>query len=411
MLLLTFENRSSQQETFEIMPMSSPRSNTTLSPEPLKTPALERSPSPPTLNINWNEQGSIPQSGDYHWEFATERDMEGWGEQEIIQLDNQIVKNGLLFLHSTNENSFISAPQPLSIDSNVYKKIYLRMKVSNGYYGRVYFITDKDREYNDLKRIDIPIIDNKRYYVYQVNMGLHEKWTGTIVGIRFQPADRSDSTIYFDYFRMIKENNNWEQLNSPDYWSKIFKNVINNSEELFFDDFYSVNNDMWAWTRDNINIYSSNGNIILVGKKENKTTMGGRQRLTINEGILVKFQFSEQVDGQIRFLSGDGNSYREFGLGINQTGFLTIKYNGKEYLQDNNLSRDIKFIPDKWFNLLLFNSDLDCLYFRVWDSEIPESYTENVFPYESDFMNRRWGVTVLAQQGELLLDWYKIIHY
>jgi hypothetical protein len=244
-----------------------------------------------------------------------------------------------------------------------------------------------------------------------VNMGLHEKWTGTIVGIRFQPADRAESTIYIDYFRMIEENNKWEKLDSADYWSTIYQNVVNNLEELFFDDFYSVNYENWFDYGGKKSIKTSNGNIIFYGNPNDVPTLHNMRSLNINEGILAKFQFSELVNGQIRFDSGNRNSHSEFGLGFNQTGFLTIKRNGNEFIEDNNLTGDLRFSPNKWFNMMLFNSDLDCLYLRVWDSGNPESFAEYVFPLDNDFMNRRWRVTVFANQGKLLLDWYKEIHY
>lgn len=153
--------------------------------------------------------GQWPLSDNYGdtWHFNTTNNFEGWKASNV---EDQSVNSGKYFINPQRTDPYIQSAA-LSLDASYYDAVEINMasNAPNGV-GQVYFTTSALPGYDDSKRVEFYATYDGNWKTYIVYMKNHPSWTGTITGIRIDPAalgktgiDSSD-TIGFDWIKVIK---------------------------------------------------------------------------------------------------------------------------------------------------------------------------------------------------------------
>jgi Tol biopolymer transport system component len=147
------------------------------------------------------------------WDFDTAGKFEGWVPKNTTASS---VNSGILFIDPAGNDPFVVGPE-INETASYYKYVQLRM-ASNAQdgNGRIYFKTQASNFYSDDKSVPFPVNNcvpgacngGAPFRDYSILMyGRNDKWSGTITGIRVDPADNGRAgtnvdTIGFDYIRL-----------------------------------------------------------------------------------------------------------------------------------------------------------------------------------------------------------------
>ncbi len=143
------------------------------------------------------------------WEFNSTGNFEGWA---LTNMSSAQVNGGVLYLDPADADPYISGPN-ISTSAGSYRYVELKM-ASNALdgSGTIYFRTIADNSYSETKKVSFSVSNcslcgNASYYTYTVDMWNNSYWTGTITGIRVDPANNGQSgtnmdTIGIDYIKL-----------------------------------------------------------------------------------------------------------------------------------------------------------------------------------------------------------------
>lgn len=149
----------------------------------------------------------VPQS--ISWEFNSTANFEGWS---CINIQSASVNSGVLFVDFAGADPYIVGPS-ISASASTYRYVQVRM-ASNALdsNGKIYFKTATENFYSEDKSVSFfvnncALCGNAPFYQYSVSIGGNAKWSGTITGIRIDPANNASSvqgtdTVGFDYIRI-----------------------------------------------------------------------------------------------------------------------------------------------------------------------------------------------------------------
>jgi hypothetical protein len=149
----------------------------------------------------------IPQT--ITWEFNSSGNFEGWG---AVNASGSAVHDGILFLDPSGSDPNIVSPT-LSVSASSYKTVVVKM-ASNGLdpFGNIFFKTQNENFYSADKRVEFfvqncALCGNASFITYTINMTGNPKWSGTITGIRIDPANDGKSgtntdSIGFDFVKL-----------------------------------------------------------------------------------------------------------------------------------------------------------------------------------------------------------------
>jgi hypothetical protein len=149
----------------------------------------------------------IPQT--ITWEFNSSGNFEGWG---AVNASGSAVHDGILFLDPSGSDPNIVSPT-LSVSASSYKTVVVKM-ASNGLdpFGNIFFKTQGENFYSADKRVEFfvqncALCGNASFITYTINMAGNPKWSGTITGIRIDPANDGKSgtntdSIGFDFVKL-----------------------------------------------------------------------------------------------------------------------------------------------------------------------------------------------------------------
>ncbi|MBC8231509.1 hypothetical protein H8E77_18320 [bacterium] len=141
------------------------------------------------------------------WEFNTFQDREGWRTEDcgvIVSWSVNWDDNGALIILVDGKNPYI-VNDPLSINAANYNTIRIAMVSHfNTGDGTVAFKTSASPNY-DSNKIIFHVNHDNNLYVYDIVVGEHINWKGTITGLRIAPATEAHSNIAFDYIKLIDE--------------------------------------------------------------------------------------------------------------------------------------------------------------------------------------------------------------
>jgi murein DD-endopeptidase MepM/ murein hydrolase activator NlpD len=144
------------------------------------------------------------------WNFGVDGNLDCW---ELNNLESYSIQDGIFYLDLAFRDPYIISP-PLSLDALDYETLEIRMasNAPDGA-GAVYFSTAIDPGYSKNRKVSFAVTNDGNYHTYPIRLGDHKKWTGTITGIRIDPAnngrrERGDSsdTIGIDYIKLSTKN-------------------------------------------------------------------------------------------------------------------------------------------------------------------------------------------------------------
>ena len=139
------------------------------------------------------------------WEFDTPGDKEGWLPHNIAAWSVQT--DGRFIINPGPTDPLIEQPY-ISLDATFYNAVNINMasNAPDGV-GAIYFTTSDSKEFSEDKKVDFDVNNDGDWHDYSIFMGSQPLWTGTIAGIRIDPADygREEGevdSIGFDYIRV-----------------------------------------------------------------------------------------------------------------------------------------------------------------------------------------------------------------
>jgi hypothetical protein len=150
--------------------------------------------------------GSVPT---ITWDFNTLGNFEGWS---AVNVSATAVHDGIFFIDPAGSDpNIVSAT--LSVAASSYNTVIVRM-ASNALdpFGNVFFRTQSENFYSADKRVEFSVQNcslcgNASFITYTINMTSNPKWTGTITGIRIDPANDGKSgtntdSVGFDFVKL-----------------------------------------------------------------------------------------------------------------------------------------------------------------------------------------------------------------
>jgi tetratricopeptide (TPR) repeat protein len=137
-----------------------------------------------------------------YWEFNLD-DTEGWGawNNDLVGLR---VASGMLRMRAIGNDPFVGGPPNLRINASKAKTISIRMRVSQGWAGQVFWVTDEDRIWTESKSRFFTVIGDSEFHVYNINVGDNVEWRGTVSRLRLDPTI-SPADVEIDYIKMVED--------------------------------------------------------------------------------------------------------------------------------------------------------------------------------------------------------------
>ncbi len=363
-------------------------------------------------------QAAVPD--EFHWEFEKDGDLEGWGNDYFNDLNLPIVRDGLLELFSTGSDPYISTPRTLSVDSTINKRINLRMKVSAGYTGQIFFITESDQTYDEAKKNEFQIMGNSNFEDYSIDVSLNEKWKDKIIGIRLDPTDTSDSNIWVDYVRIdpISENNEVPQKKTnatitPLISDNTIKYWQSNGQILTTDKFNNIEsiNRNWALGGGFQNTGVINGNFVLHGQSESEIP-SLKKNLSVSDKIvsITNLKYSPDSNFQYQINAGKQSSttWRNFGVEVQPDRKIQI-FEGKgdqsKIFGFENSNIDMR--PNIAYSVMLYIDKSSAAYLKIWETDKPEYFAEYKWWFTEAEKDLEWRIQFFASAGDLELISYE----
>jgi hypothetical protein len=137
------------------------------------------------------------------WEFALDGCFEGW--HPAGQLSGLSVQGGLLKAKSNGTSPKIESLAMLDFASDPIRGIELRMSVTAGSQGSVYYITEEEQTWDDAKSKTFTVTPDGAFHTYSVRLDQRAGWGGkTIRALRLRPTSAATGAdgIQIDYIRI-----------------------------------------------------------------------------------------------------------------------------------------------------------------------------------------------------------------
>ena len=149
------------------------------------------------LNLN----KFIITSNDIVWHFETT--LESWTLTN--NLSGSVAASILTLTNNGGSNQYIQSPDSLNLYASIAKQIKINMQNStSNTQGKIYFITNTDTVYNDLKSVNFTITANDSGFIEDsINMIQNANWNGIIKQIRIVPFGSVNGTLKIDYVKVV----------------------------------------------------------------------------------------------------------------------------------------------------------------------------------------------------------------
>ena len=133
----------------------------------------------------------------YIWNFDNEA--ESW-EQEFFDITSPISSDGFLTFMTKGGDPWIVSPGSLQISSFVTPIITVRMSNTGqgGVLGAIYFITDKDGNWDERKKKVFSLRDSTAQETYHINMLTTSTWRDVITQLRLDPQELTVSGVQIE---------------------------------------------------------------------------------------------------------------------------------------------------------------------------------------------------------------------
>jgi len=128
--------------------------------------------------------------------------LEGWTPGRGVLTTR--VEDGMLKLTCISPDPTLWSPK-LRLSGDRYAMLKVRMRISAGEMGQLYFETEEDPGLSAAKMRQFSLIADGRFHTYRIWIGSHEKWRGqTITRLRLDPVHGpATSQIEIDYVRAM----------------------------------------------------------------------------------------------------------------------------------------------------------------------------------------------------------------
>lgn len=168
------------------------------------------------------------------WLFEDKGNMEGWGNQNAINII-EVTKDGTLRMETTGNDPWVfvgmgavglvwaNQPAYLNVDAKEHPNLYARMALSpNNSKIEIYYVTEEDAQWSErqAKRWS-DLAPTGEMEEYEFEMG----WEGTITGLRMDFSDVAGIEIEIDYLSFVGHPGAPEAVQPADKlaatWAKI----------------------------------------------------------------------------------------------------------------------------------------------------------------------------------------------
>jgi hypothetical protein len=135
--------------------------------------------------------------------FEFERSVEGW--MPAHDVSDLKVLNGALVGAVTGRDPYIVRGL-LRAAADVYPVLLLRMRVTAGSGGQLFWTTDSSPQFAEDKTVRFPITADGQFHDYRLEPGRHPLWSGqTITALRVDPGNGAQSGEFaIDYLRGVE---------------------------------------------------------------------------------------------------------------------------------------------------------------------------------------------------------------
>ncbi|UCH35057.1 MAG: glycoside hydrolase family 99-like domain-containing protein [Armatimonadota bacterium] len=112
------------------------------------------------------------------------------------------IERGRLRGRSTGNDPILLGPPTMGLPAQHAQRVVLRMNVSAGRQGQLFWTTGGDRAWSEGHSVRFDVIADGRMHEYVLDVANHPRWSGTIRQFRFDPTD-APAEIGIDYFGTI----------------------------------------------------------------------------------------------------------------------------------------------------------------------------------------------------------------
>jgi hypothetical protein len=149
---------------------------------------------------------------DKQWVFSTSGDRLGWVSGGNIYSSGVVA--GYWWGLTSGTDPWLLSPNNLGIpaDTRQYISIKMRMRLSSSPTSRfgasdaqIYFTTTTSTTLSEDKKISFKGYGNGAWKIYNVKVGTHSLWQGTIKQFRLDPCGQSNARIEIEYIKIMKD--------------------------------------------------------------------------------------------------------------------------------------------------------------------------------------------------------------
>jgi hypothetical protein len=133
--------------------------------------------------------------------FQFDQDDEGWFPSHDAELIG--VANGVATFKITGGDPYLVRGS-LDVEAAKVKGLVIRMKVSGGSTGQVYWSTKESPAIAEDKDVRFDVKADGQFHEYRVNMAAHPLWTDTVTSLRLDPTNGKEAagtTVEIDYIK------------------------------------------------------------------------------------------------------------------------------------------------------------------------------------------------------------------
>jgi hypothetical protein len=120
------------------------------------------------------------------FQFNRDDDDEGWTATHDVEAI--VVANGAASFKIIGSDPYLVRGN-LDVDAEKAKTIVVRMKVTGGEGGQIYWSTKESSAIAEDKDVRFAVTADGQFHEYRVNMGAHPLWTGTVTSLRLDPVN------------------------------------------------------------------------------------------------------------------------------------------------------------------------------------------------------------------------------
>ena len=136
-----------------------------------------------------------------NFQFNQDGDDEGWTSAHDVEPIT--VAKGMASFKITGGDPYIVRAN-LDVDAAKAKTIVVRMRVTGGAAGQIYWSTKESPSIGEDKDVRFEVKADGQFHEYRVNMAAHPLWTGTVTSLRLDPVNGKEAIgadVEIDYMR------------------------------------------------------------------------------------------------------------------------------------------------------------------------------------------------------------------